>query len=101
MLDDTPAVLSLGKLCEEHGHSHEWASGQKPHLTKEWERDSVHDGKRRSRSCPRTVVELQGKFVFYIVFAGLIDSLSAASLRNDGAHQQALGNGRDNPKTKK
>ena len=33
-LDDTPAVLSLGKPCEEHGYSHEWASGQKPHLTK-------------------------------------------------------------------
>ena len=34
ILDDTRAVLSLGKLCEEHGFSHEWASGQKPHLTK-------------------------------------------------------------------
>ena len=32
ILDDTPAVLSLGKLCEEHGCSYEWASGQKPHL---------------------------------------------------------------------
>ena len=61
----------------------------------------LHDGKFRSRCCSRTVVELQGKFVFYIVFAVLIDSLSAASLRNDDAHQQALGNGRDNPKTKK
>ena len=35
LLDDTPAVLSLGKLCEEHGYIHEWASGQKPHLTNE------------------------------------------------------------------
>ena len=34
ILDDTPAVVSLGKLCEEHGYTHEWASGQKPHLTK-------------------------------------------------------------------
>ena len=32
---DTPAVLSLGKLCEDHGYSHEWTSGQKPHLTKQ------------------------------------------------------------------
>ena len=32
MLDDTLAVLSLGKLCEEHGYSYEWASGQSPHL---------------------------------------------------------------------
>ena len=33
ILDDTSAVLSLGKLCEEHGCTYEWASGQKPHLT--------------------------------------------------------------------
>ena len=32
---ETPAVLSLGKLCEEHGHSYEWASGQKPHHTQQ------------------------------------------------------------------
>ena len=32
-LDETPAVLSLGKLCEDHGYSHEWVSGQKPRLT--------------------------------------------------------------------
>ena len=33
-LDDTPAVLSLGKLCEDHGYSYEWTSGEKPRLTK-------------------------------------------------------------------
>ena len=32
ILEDTPAVLSPGKLCEDHGYSYEWASGQKPHL---------------------------------------------------------------------
>ena len=34
ILEDTPAVLSLGKLCEEHGYSFELSSGQKPQLTK-------------------------------------------------------------------
>ena len=34
LVDDTLAVLSLGKLCEEHGYSHEWVSGQQPRLTK-------------------------------------------------------------------
>ena len=24
LLEDTPAVLSLGKLCNEHGYSYEW-----------------------------------------------------------------------------
>ena len=28
VLDDTPTVLLLGKLCEDHGYSHEWVSGQ-------------------------------------------------------------------------
>ena len=32
VLEDTPAVLSLGKLCDEHGNSCEWINGQKPHL---------------------------------------------------------------------
>ena len=26
--DNTPAVLSLGKLCDENGFSHEWINGQ-------------------------------------------------------------------------
>ena len=34
VLEDMPVVLSLGKLCEDHGYSYEWASGQKPHLVK-------------------------------------------------------------------
>ena len=35
VLEDTPAVLSLGKLCDEHGYSYEWINGQKPHLIKD------------------------------------------------------------------
>ena len=34
LLEDTPAVLSQGKLCDENGHSYEWIDGQKPHLIK-------------------------------------------------------------------
>ena len=34
LLDETPAVLSLGKLCDDHGYSYEWISGQEPHLIK-------------------------------------------------------------------
>ena len=33
-LDNTPAVLSLGKLCDGKGYSYEWINGQKPHLIK-------------------------------------------------------------------
>ena len=35
VLENTPAVLSLGKLCDENGFSYEWINGQKPHLIKD------------------------------------------------------------------
>ena len=34
VLEKTPAVLWLGKLCDENGYSYEWINGQKPHLIK-------------------------------------------------------------------
>ena len=34
VLENTPAVLSLGKLCDENGYSYAWINGQKPHLIK-------------------------------------------------------------------
>ena len=35
VLENTPAVLSLGKLCDENWYSYEWINGQKPHLIKD------------------------------------------------------------------
>ena len=66
IFDVTLAVLSSGKLCEEHGCTHAWASGQKPHLTKNGKR-ILCETTFRPRCCPRIVVKLQRKFVFYIV----------------------------------
>ena len=34
VIENTPAVLSLGKLCDENGYSYEWINGQKSHLIK-------------------------------------------------------------------
>ena len=34
VLENTPAVLSLGQLFDENGYSYEWINGQKPHLNK-------------------------------------------------------------------
>ena len=34
VLENTPAVLSLGKLCDENGYSYYWIHGQKPRLIK-------------------------------------------------------------------
>ena len=33
VLENTPAVLSLGKLCDENGYSYEWINGQKHHIS--------------------------------------------------------------------
>ena len=33
LLEETPVVPSLGKLCEDRGYSYEWVCGQKPRLT--------------------------------------------------------------------
>ena len=35
LLEETPAVLSLGKLCEDHGYTYFKTSGQNKHLTKD------------------------------------------------------------------
>ena len=35
VLENTLAVLSLGKLFDENGYSYEWINGQKPHLIKD------------------------------------------------------------------
>ena len=34
VLEDTPAALSFGKLCDENAYSYEWINGQKTHLIK-------------------------------------------------------------------
>ena len=38
LIEETPAGLSFGTLCEDHGYTYHWASGQKPHLTKKGKR---------------------------------------------------------------
>ena len=38
LLQETPAVLSLGKLCEEHGYTYHWKSGQNLQLIKNGKR---------------------------------------------------------------
>ena len=55
VLEDTPAVLSLGKLCDDHGYSCEWTSGQKPCLIKYGCSDTMQYGKQRSNRGPMVI----------------------------------------------
>ena len=61
VLENTPAVLSLGKLCDENGYSYEWINGQKPHLIKKRDSDTLQHGELRSYCGSRLV-----KFFFRI-----------------------------------
>ena len=62
VLENTPAVLSLGKLCDENGYSYEWINGQKPHLIKKRDSNTVQYGELLSHCGSRLVSE----FVFRI-----------------------------------
>ena len=55
LLEETPAVLSLGKHWEDHGYSYEWVSGQKPRLTKE-EKTIVQNGQLRTSCCSKVII---------------------------------------------
>ena len=48
VLEDTPAVFPLGKLCDEHGYSYEWVNGQKPHFILKRYSDTVQHGELRT-----------------------------------------------------
>ena len=50
LLEDSPAVLSLGKLCEDHGHNYHRTSGQKPHLIKNGRKIECNTANYRSLS---------------------------------------------------
>ena len=38
LLEETPSIPSLGRLCEDHGKTYHWTSGQKTHHTKNGKR---------------------------------------------------------------
>ena len=61
VLENTPAVLSLRKLCDENGYSYEWINGQKPHLIEKRFSDNLQYGELRSDRGSRLV-----KFVLWI-----------------------------------
>ena len=41
-LEETPAVLSLGKLCEDHGYTYHWISGQKTTSHQKWHERTIY-----------------------------------------------------------
>ena len=68
VLENTPAVLSLGKLCDENGYSYEWIAGQKPHLFKNGFSDTVQHGELRSDRGSWFINEFFLKLAFYKIY---------------------------------
>ena len=75
------AVLSLGKLCEDHGYSCEWVSGHKPRLTKKRERHLLQDRQFRTSCRSRAVHQSCKQFVFIIAVTGLVEKRRGTSTR--------------------
>ena len=65
VLEDTPAVLSLGKLCDEHGYSYEWINGQKTTSHLKRYSDTVQHGELRSDRGSWLVSEFFLQFSFF------------------------------------
>ena len=57
VLVSTPAVLSLGKLCDENGYSYEWINSQKTLLITKWDSNTVQHGELRSDRGSTLVIE--------------------------------------------
>ena len=98
--------LSLGKLCEDHGYSYEWASGQKPHLKKMAENPIQH-GKlcidRCSRIIDRFYRSIESTSPTSLPHDTTEDSSSSpVTIRRRNASSPPLGNEvRDSTETKK
>ena len=74
VLENTPAALSLGKLCDENGYSYGWINGQKPHLIKKRNSDYLQHRELRSHRGPRLI-----KFVSRIwIFINFKDTFKTA-----------------------
>ena len=71
-LDETPAVLSLGKLCSEHGCSYEWKNGETPRLTKKWEDNYLYSRQLRNSGRTRIVIIFQQRLGFHIETKGSV-----------------------------
>ena len=72
IFEGTLAVLSLGKLCEDHGYSHECASREKTTLYHKWKKHLMQHRKLCSDRCTRIIdrfFQFDCKYISYIVKA--------------------------------
>ena len=59
LLDETPAILLLRKLCSKRGYLYEWENGETLRLTKKWEDYYLYNGQLSTSRCIKTVIICQ------------------------------------------
>ena len=57
LLDETPAILLLEKLCSKHGYLFEWKNGETPRLARKWRVNYLYNGQLRTSCRTRTVIQ--------------------------------------------
>ena len=60
LLEETLAVLSLGKLCSEHGCSYEWKNGKNSTIDPKWEDNYLYNEQLRTSCRTRIVIISRG-----------------------------------------
>ena len=78
LLEDTPAVLPLGQICEDHGYTHHWTSGQKRQFFKGGRRIKCSRNHISSKMTGKSIANTANHVPF--VVTGLSTSSSTSSL---------------------
>ena len=58
LLEDTPAVLTVGKLCEDHGYSHRVDQWSQTTTHQRWQTNTMQHGELRANGCPWFIDQL-------------------------------------------
>ena len=76
LLQETPAVPSLGTLCEDHGYFYERVSSQKSRLPKVEDYNMPH-GQLRASCCSKVIHQFWSQFIVNIDIAGFVFTKSS------------------------
>ena len=79
LLEETLAVLSHGKLCEDHGFSHGWVSSQEATVDQRREDNGMHNRQHRTSCCCRVIHQFWKRFVGNIDIAGFVNKSSSTA----------------------
>ena len=96
LLENTPAVLSLGKLCEEFRYSYHWTSGQKPHFIKRQENQLRHSELWTIR-CPWFIYEFLYCIFLYFATSSSQETVTTTEIPATGKSESSSELAREDP----